>query len=131
MNRAALPRSTATGNAGKSTLPRLQCSVHTLELGHEQDLASGLAPFQAAVRLCHVGKRKGYFSTYLQLAGGNPAEYIASAFFQTGTVGNVVGETGTRQKERPLCTEDSGIEWRYWSTSLAVEYQVSREASNN
>ena len=38
------------------------------ELGDEQDLTSGLAPFQFAVRLCHFGERKGKFYTHLQLA---------------------------------------------------------------
>jgi hypothetical protein len=97
-----------------------------LELGDEQDFASGLAPFQAAVRLCHIGERKGKFYTHLQLARGNPAEYIASAFFQTGTVGDVVEEAGTRQEERALGTEDSRITWCDRSTGLPIEYQVSQ-----
>jgi hypothetical protein len=47
-------------------------------------------------------------------------------FFQTGTVGDVVGEAGMRQEERALGTEDSRIKWRDRSTGLPVEYHVSQ-----
>ena len=53
-------------------------------------------------------------------------KYIASAFFQTGTVGDVMGETRARQEERAVGTEDSRIEWRDRSTGLPVEYHVSQ-----
>src|SRR5918993_2876540 len=78
------------------------------------------------MRLCHIGERKGCFYPHLQRARDNPAEYIASAFFQTGTVSDVVGEARMRQEERALGAEDSRINWRHWSTGLAVEYHVSK-----